>query len=387
MRCLFFDCPVTIGVVRPTIKTLDLALCAVGGNTGNLLFRHGIASSVIDELTPCHWSEGQDLARQQHFDAIILGAANWLNTYHDNGNEKRARILRGLNKSTICIGLGIQHSERTSKKLIFPDATIEFLNVLRELQATVLVRDEFTYDQCLHYGLSNVAVIGCPSNFIDLSQGQSAALSSKSASKNLFGKIALNHGYLRKDIRSHDSALIPFVRETGGHYIVQDNLNGEIELALASGGSASLSGRSRLQRIFTPFSNGSVLCPGLVKADVNLMVYFNALEWIEDLRSCSVVLGTRIHGCIAALQAGTPSVITTIDSRTEGLAETLGIPRVALSRLEMSKRKLDPSVLVDKAGADFNPYIRRRQHLLSVYIKHIRDFGLTPSPRLFEGAC
>jgi polysaccharide pyruvyl transferase WcaK-like protein len=117
------------------------------------------------------------------------------------------------------------------------------------------------------------------------------------------------------------------------------------------------------------------------------MVYFNALEWIEDLRSCSVVLGTRIHGCIAALQAGTPSVITTIDSRTDGLAETLGIPRVALSRLEMSKRKLDPSVLVDKAGTDFNPYIRRRQHLLSVYIKHIRDFGLTPSPRLFEGAC
>lgn len=377
----------TIGVERPTIKTLNLALRAIGGNTGNLLFRHGIASSVVDELIPCHWSEGQDLAREQQVDGIVLGAANWLNTYHDNGNEKRARILRGLNKPTICIGLGIQHPERTSKKLVFPDATIEFLNVLRELQATVLVRDEFTYDQCLQYGLSNVAVIGCPSNFINLSQGQINALLSKSAGGSLFSKIALNHGYLRRDVRLHDSALIKSVRETNGIYIVQDNLNGEIELALASGSLASLPARSRLKRIFAPFSNDSLLSSSTLNTGINLMVYFNAVEWIKDLQSCSVVLGTRIHGCIAALQAGTPSAITTIDSRTEGLAETLGIPRVALSRLDMSKRKLNPTAIVDRAGIDFKPYIRRRQHLLSAYIKHLRDFGLTPSPRLFEGAC
>jgi hypothetical protein len=387
MRCLFFDCPVTVGVERPTTKTLNLALRAVGGNTGNLLFRHGIASSVVDELIPCHWSEGQDLAREQNFDAVILGAANWLNTYHDNGNDKRARIIRELNKPTICIGLGIQHSERTSKKLVFPDATIAFLNALRELQATVLVRDEFTYDQCLLYGLSNVAVIGCPSSFINLSQSQVDALLSRPGDGSLFSKIALNHGYLRRDIRKHDSALISSVQETNGLYIVQDNLNGEIELALASEGPVDLSIRTRLRRLFTPSSNDSVLNPRLLSAGVNLRAYFNALEWIENLKSCSVVLGTRIHGCIAALQAGTPSVITTIDSRTAGLAETLGIPRVALSRLDISKRKLNPTALVDKTGVDFNPYIRRRQYLLSTYIKHLRGFGLTPSPRLFEVTC
>jgi hypothetical protein len=80
-------------------------------------------------------------------------------------------------------------------------------------------------------------------------------------------------------------------------------------------------------------------------------------------------------------------VITTIESRTAGLAETLGIPRVALSRLDISKRKLIPTALVDKTGMDFNPYIRRRKYLLSAYINHLRDFGLTPSPRLFEGTC
>lgn len=386
MRCLFFDCPVTVGIERPSFETLNASLRAVGGNTGNILFRHGISSSVVDELIACHWNEGQDLAAEQHFDAVVLGAANWLSTYHDNGNQKRARILRALNKPTICIGLGVQHSERASKKLLFPEATIEFLNALRDLQATVLVRDEFTYDQCLHYGLSSVAVIGCPSNFIDVSQGQTDTLLAKGTGNNLLSKIALNHGYLRRDISSHDSALVGPVRETDGLYIVQDNLNGEIESALAADASACLVAKRRLQRVIFPFSNDSVIKNNLLKAGASLRVYFNALQWIEDLRTCSVVLGTRIHGCIAALQAGTPSVITTIDSRTEGLAEALGIPRVKLSQLNVSKRKLHPSALVDAAGTDFMPYVRRRQHLLSVYSKHLCDFGLTPSPRLFERA-
>lgn len=389
MRCLFFDCPVTAGVERPSPLTLGAALRAVGGNTGNILFRYAISSSVIDDLTACHWSDGEILASSQHYDAVILGAANWLNTYHDNGNEKRARILRRLGKPIICIGLGVQHSERTSKKLAFPQGSLDLLSVFRDLNAIVLVRDEFTYDQCIHYGLKNVAVIGCPSNFISISQGQSSRLSEASQRVDLLRRVSLNHGYIRKDVCSHDSALLDVVCKTNGFHIVQDNLNGEIEFALhvEASRSESLAIASWMQRPLRSlkaglFSTDSTVKRNLARSGRNLRVFFNAPEWIDGLKSSSLVLGTRIHGCIAALQAGTPSVITTIDSRTEGLAEVLGIPRVKISALNSMKRKASPEMILDLAGLDYAPYYLRRQQLLSVYTKSLTAFGLTLSSEL-----
>lgn len=382
MRCLFLDCPVTVGINYPNLETIDSTLRAVGGNTGNILFRYGIASSVLDELVPCHWAEGQTLAAIDNFDAVVLGAANWLSTYHDNGNERRAQILRALDKPMICIGLGIQSSIRTSKKLEFPQGAMDLLLTLRDLQATVLVRDEFTFDQCIHHGLTKLAVIGCPSSFIDISPSQKETLLAKSKNSVLLERVTLNHGYTRRDICSHDSTLLKSVCETNGQYIVQDNLNGEINAAVkAAHSSLFRHGRSlRIPRVL--MSTKSQVKQNLSTAGRNLRVYFDALQWIDSLRSSSVVLGTRIHGCIAALQAGTPSAITTIDSRTDGLAETLGVPRVKISALSPLSRKVRPMDIVQEAGMEFTPYLRRRRELLSTYKQSLKDFGLTLSPRL-----
>lgn len=382
MRCLFFDCPVTVGVKHPTLETISATLRSVGGNTGNILFRYGIASSILDELTPCHWAEGQTLAAIEEFDAVVIGAANWLSTFHDNGNERRAHILRHLDKPTICIGLGIQSSIRTSKKLEFPQGAIDLLAALRDVEATVLVRDEFTYDQCIHHGLTNLAVIGCPSSFIDISPSQADTLIAKSSNHKLLERVTLNHGYIRRDICLHDSALLKSVCETRGQYIVQDNLNGEINAAIEAAHPSLSTHSPNLRRPRFLISPKSQIKQNLSTARHNLRVYFNALQWIDSLRSSSVVLGTRIHGCIAALQAGTPSAITTIDSRTQGLAETLGIPRVKISALNPLSRKIRPIDIIDEAGIGFAPYLRRRRELLSIYKQNLRGFGLTLSPRL-----
>lgn len=382
MRCLFFDCPVTSRVDRPTQETLSAALRTVGGNTGNILFRYGIASSILDELTACHWRQGQGLAMSQDFDAVILGAANWLNIYHDNGNQQRARILRSINKPTLCVGLGVQSPSRTSRKLDFPPGALDFLNVLRDLEATVLVRDEFTYDQCVHYGLTRLAVVGCPSNFIDVSREQVDTLASKSGSVKKLDKITLNYGYARRDIQIHDSAILQSVLKTSGVCIVQDDLSGGIQAALAAEGLVVSAFEAGLRRVLAGFTLDAAIKYDIAQAWKRLRVYFSAPEWIDALKSSTLVLGTRIHGCIAALQAGTPSVITTIDSRTEGLAETLGIPRVSISRLNLPRDKADVSTILAYSGLDYAPYFRRRQQLLRDYMWHLSDFGLTISPRL-----
>ena len=105
---------------------------------------------------------------------------------------------------------------------------------------------------------------------------------------------------------------------------------------------------------------------------------------MQGLRSSSLVLGSHIHGCIVALQASVPSAITTIDSRTEGLAETLGIPRVKINRLDPLRRSVTPNRIIDLAGLDYAAYLRRRSRLLSVYKESIVQFALTLSSRLTE---
>jgi len=207
----------------------------------------------------------------------------------------------------------------------------------------------------------------------------------------LFRRITLNHGYSRNDICSHDSALLEAVRNTDGLHVVQDNLNDEIEIALSVESAVHLAGSNdpsvhrRILSVLAPcFSVNSAVKRNLYRSGRNLRVYFNAPQWVESLKSSSLVLGTRIHGCIAALQAGTPSAITTIDSRTEGLAETLGIPRVKITRLDPLKRRISPSGVLDLSGLDFAPYLRRRGELWSIYKKSVLGFGLTLSSRLLE---
>jgi hypothetical protein len=62
------------------------------------------------------------------------------------------------------------------------------------------------------YKLSNIAVIGRHSSLINFSQSQVAALFSRPGVQSLFNKVGLNHGYLRRDIRKHDLAIIPLFK-------------------------------------------------------------------------------------------------------------------------------------------------------------------------------
>lgn len=53
-------------------------------------------------------------------------------------------------------------------------------------------------------------------------------------------------------------------------------------------------------------------------------------QWIADLSKEDFFIGTRVHGVIAALLAGTPAVLITHDNRTREMADTMGIPSIAI---------------------------------------------------------
>jgi hypothetical protein len=57
-------------------------------------------------------------------------------------------------------------------------------------------------------------------------------------------------------------------------------------------------------------------------------VFFDVQMWLDYLASRDFVIGTRLHGTIAGLLAGTPSVLIVHDSRTREMANIMSIPSV-----------------------------------------------------------
>jgi polysaccharide pyruvyl transferase WcaK-like protein len=56
-------------------------------------------------------------------------------------------------------------------------------------------------------------------------------------------------------------------------------------------------------------------------------IHFSQMDaWLDFARTCNISLGMRIHGTMMPIQAGVPSVLIVHDSRTSGLANTMGIP-------------------------------------------------------------
>jgi hypothetical protein len=87
-------------------------------------------------------------------------------------------------------------------------------------------------------------------------------------------------------------------------------------------------------------------------AEGKVRVPVDPATWISELRSYDFAYGTRIHGNIAALLAGTPSVVLVHDSRTLELSRYFELPHRMLRDVPAD---IDPQQLAD--AADYAPMI------------------------------
>jgi hypothetical protein len=99
-------------------------------------------------------------------------------------------------------------------------------------------------------------------------------------------------------------------------------------------------------------------------------LYLDPWPWIEDLRDVDYVFGTRIHGGIAALLAGTPATVLVHDSRTLELARYFAIPH----RLRDVRRDVDPAILY--AEADLAPVNAGHRERFGAFTGFLERAGL-----------
>jgi len=223
------------------------------------------------------------------------------------------------------------------------------------------MRGEFSADVARKNGARNVEIVGCPSNFINASErhlGRGIA----DALKTMKDPHRLS---INLDFNEHLAPIvqrcISWMEEWGGFLVTQGPLDA-IQCAL---GAPELLLASELERYAEIMLGRSYDEAARKFLSARLITFFDTEAWLLFLRSCSLAIGTRLHGNILALQAGTPAVIIPHDSRTRELAETIRMPVVEPETVMTASSLPD---LLSQVEFDGEAYDQRRAELAATYV-------------------
>ncbi|WP_327315024.1 polysaccharide pyruvyl transferase family protein [Streptomyces sp. NBC_01235] len=308
-------------------------------NTGNLIFSdaaHKILTLPDTEV----FSNGvrtdvKAAARiNEEYDAFVVPLANAFRPNFEQSLQRLTTLIGKLRIPVVVMGVGAQTGVTYDPARLKPmEPTVRaFCSAVLEHSASIGVRGEFTEKYLNDMGFRDVEVIGCPSMFM---WGDQLPVEKKTTELTAQSRISVNGshtamrgGGLHKVVdRAHE-------RYPNLLYIGQ-NLTDARQLHWRDVDSAA----GRITEMPTHPDHP------MYRED-KARVYIDPVTWIDDLRDFDYSFGSRIHGSIAALLAGTPATVLAFDSRTLELCRYFEIPHRLLSEVPAD---LDPADLYEES--------------------------------------
>ncbi|CCK76141.1 conserved hypothetical protein [Oleispira antarctica RB-8] len=294
------------------------ALKASGNNFGNMLFTNSIYKQVKD----CQFIRKRKVA--DSYDAIVIPAANWINERSDYGDL--ADFLYKQNVPVSIVGLGAQFQKIDDIDLL-SEGTKRFLKVTSELTTSIGVRGEFTKKVLNELGINNVSVLGCPSLFTHLKVPEIREIKDPSDVKLSLGgtRYILTKGNFNKkdDIQRK---LYQFAVQTNSPMFYQSEefeiklmAREDVEDKMQLAAEYYSTSKDRLSKYIRDF--------GKYHTDIN--------QWLIDSMKTDLYVGSRIHGVIASMLAGTPGILISHDERTRELAKSMSIPCIDANEFDI----------------------------------------------------
>jgi hypothetical protein len=312
----------------------------IGTNTGNLLFSdsaHKMLSLPDTEVT----SNGirTDLSAKraaeinEQYDVFVVPLANAFRPTFQASLDRLSTLIEQLTIPVVVFGVGAQAPADYDTGWLKPmeSSVKRFATAVLDRSASIGVRGELTAGYLMGLGFDAVDIIGCPSMFL---YGE-AFPDIREARLTEDSRVALN--------LSPDAIPVGDISGIAHHaweryrnlmYYAQNTVDAEL---LLWGDTTPESGRE------DPFP--LQLSHELLREN-KVRMPLDPTTWIEELRAYDFAYGTRIHGNVAALLAGTPSVVLTHDSRTLELCRYFDIPHCSLVGLAADT---DPRDLYEEA--------------------------------------
>ena len=312
-----------------------------GTNAGNLLFSDAVHKLLLTDnaevvsngiKTDCSARRAQQI--NDEYDVFVVPLANAFRLDFRASLDRLSTLIEQLTIPVVVVGVGAQvGADYDTELLRSMEASVRrFAAAVLDRSACIGVRGELTASYLEALGFAETEIIGCPSMFF---YGDTLPALRHPVRITYESRIAIN---LSPDaIGTGDIAGLArraYERFPSLMYYAQNLVDAEL---LYWGDTSQESG----DRQAFPLQ----LSHPLLRED-KVRVPVDPATWISELRSYDFVYGTRIHGNIAALLAGTPSVVLVHDSRTLELSRYFELPHRMLRDVPAG---IDPQELADAA--------------------------------------
>lgn len=345
-------------------RSLEERFARTGQNTGNQLIAYGL----LNVLASDHVSWNPELSAaevNERFDHVAIAAANFLHSGFDFGYL--ADFLESIRLPVSIVGLGAQSSS-FDVDIVLQPGTERFVSVLAERCKLIGVRGAYTADQLAKRGVANVQITGCPSYYAAVGAGLPQHLPALPGSP----KIAVNasrdvikHAFDPSAMQAAVAKLMRIAVTRGGDFVAQTE---HAEMVIAEGYVNDLS--PYLEELRDYFRDDLDTAQFDAWALAHCRVYWNVDNWLAAMREHDFIIGTRFHGAIAGLIAGTPAMVVCHDTRTTEMCRFLEVPHVGLS--EFNAKPVEELY----ASIDLPLYHQRRSNLTVAYHQFLAKNGL-----------
>jgi hypothetical protein len=339
-----------------------------GRNTGNLLFISALRKVIRTERFEFGVRVQPAAVRAAH-DGLVIPAANWLSSTSSWGGL--ARLIEATKLPCVMAGLGAQSFSFDEIPVLDP-GTLRLVKVVSERCSSISVRGEFSARVLEHYGIKNVTITGCPSLLwglrpvqIDKRDKEVRHVAVGGTRPNAEKEVFARHNLYRMGV-----VLSRFAKSRGFDYVAQAELP-DIYFALGRDEDAQArhDAMGFLTRVYDePDENALRAYLG-----THVKVFFNVEDWVAYLKTRDLMIGTRLHGAVASLLAGTASLLVAHDTRTAEMARHLDLPMIESGAIR-SAGDLNPQKIYDEL--DFDAFNRNQLRYYDRFIDFFESNGV-----------
>lgn len=307
-----------------------------GTNIGNMLFSDSVyrtlnvpGTEVVCDAYAPEWREfdAAEAARvNEQFDAYVLPMANAFRPgFADRNLPRLTALIQRLTIPVVVVGVGAQMSLEGNDPELTEQGrlnTVAFVRAVLERSATLGVRGERTRAMLGSLGLpeDRLEVIGCPSMF---STSRDFTVRRRREELGPDARIAMSlEGAVNG---AGDESTMAGLGEV---YAANERAYTDLIAVYQTLAGIELILWGEPAEGCPPGTPQTVHDVGY--RDDRLRTFTHPRTWREFLSARDFAFGVRIHGNIAALTAGTPAVLLSVDSRTQELADYHAIPQVPL---------------------------------------------------------
>lgn len=310
----------------------------IATNVGNLLFGQSIFRTLSVEGTEVvanSYNAGRPGIDDKYiqriddeFDSFVVPLANAFRPTFRRNLANLTRVIENLTIPVTVVGVGSQHPLDGEDEIDpgLDDDVKNFMAAVLDRSATVGVRGEYTasYLRRLGFGDEHVDIIGCPSLFMHGPNPTVRPLTNQLNEQSALGMSASPQT---------GDCMVPIINDHAQRferfrYIPQNSW--DLNTMVWNEPNPNPDSISELVAPDSPLHlNDQIRFP----LDPN--------TWIDYLREFDFVLGTRIHGSVAGILAGTPTLLLAHDSRTRELANYHQIPYVPFDQITERTRAED----------------------------------------------